>query len=111
MSPESKQLIAERMRQVQDAGKAEFDVQHFKKDGSLLPLHVNVKVIDWGKKKVIMSIATDLTQRKRAEAALTLSNRKLNLLSSITRHDINNQILALNGFLELLRKEISRSET
>ena len=48
----------------------------------------------------------DITERKRVENALNLSNKKLNLLSSITRHDINNQILVVNGFLALLHNEI-----
>ena len=37
-----------------------------------------------------------------AEEALRRANRKLNLLSSITRHDINNQTVALKGHLALL---------
>lgn len=51
-------------------------------------------------------ILEDITERKRAEDALRISNRKLNLLSSITRHDINNQLLIVNGFLGLLHREI-----
>ncbi len=51
-------------------------------------------------------IASDITGRKQAEEALQQANKKLNLLSSITRHDINNQLLALNGFLELLHEKI-----
>ncbi|MEI6293976.1 MAG: PAS domain S-box protein, partial [Methanomicrobiales archaeon] len=47
----------------------------------------------------------DITERKRDEHALQKANKKLNLLSSITRHDINNQLLALNGFLQLLQKK------
>jgi DNA-binding response OmpR family regulator len=45
-------------------------------------------------------------ERKRVEKALDEANKKLNLLSGITRHDINNQLLALNGFVELLHSEI-----
>jgi K+-sensing histidine kinase KdpD len=37
------------------------------------------------------------------EAAFRVTNRKLNLLSSITRHDINNQLMALEGQLALLK--------
>ena len=46
------------------------------------------------------------TERRRMEKALNEANKKLNLLSSITRHDINNQLMALNGFVELLHNEI-----
>jgi signal transduction histidine kinase len=43
----------------------------------------------------------DITDRKAAENALHLANKKLQLLSSITRHDILNQLMALRGYLEL----------
>jgi two-component system, sensor histidine kinase and response regulator len=45
-------------------------------------------------------------ERRRMEKALDEANKKLSLLSSITRHDINNQLLTLNGFVELLHSEI-----
>ncbi len=48
---------------------------------------------------------SDITGRKRAEEALVQANKKLTLLSGITRHDINNQLLALNGFLGILQSE------
>jgi len=47
------------------------------------------------------SMFTDITERKRAEEALRQVYKKLNLLASITRHDILNQLLALDGYLEL----------
>ena len=37
--------------------------------------------------------------------ALTTANRKLNLLSQITRHDIVNRISVCLGFIELAREE------
>jgi PAS domain S-box-containing protein len=45
--------------------------------------------------------ARDVTGRKRAEEALRQANKKLTLLSSITRHDINNQLMVLQGYLAL----------
>ena len=47
-------------------------------------------------------VLRDITDRKRAETALKDANRKLNLLSSITRHDINNQLTIFSGYLSLL---------
>jgi len=49
----------------------------------------------------------DITDRKQAEEALRLAHHKISLLGSITRHDIQNQLAALNGFLELVQEEIS----
>jgi signal transduction histidine kinase len=37
----------------------------------------------------------------RSKKALTIANRKLNLLSGITRHDVLNQLMGLRGFVEL----------
>jgi PAS domain S-box-containing protein len=50
-------------------------------------------------------ICHDVTGRKKAEEVLRQANKKLNLLSVITRHDINNQLLTLDGFISILRKK------
>jgi signal transduction histidine kinase len=42
-----------------------------------------------------------------SQSAYEIANKKLNLLSSITRHDIKNQVTGLLGFLELSREKIT----
>jgi len=42
-----------------------------------------------------------------SQQAYEIANRKLNLLSSITRHDIFNQLTVLLGYLELSKEKIS----
>ncbi|MEI6841826.1 MAG: ATP-binding protein, partial [Methanomicrobiales archaeon] len=65
-------------------------------------------------------LLTDITEHNQLElemqyheqelrqfsTALSIANKKLTLLSGITRHDINNQLLVLNGFLSLLHKKV-----
>ena len=67
----------------------------------------------------IEGVVEDITERKMLEmetnyhtaelsryaSSLTQANKKLNLLSSITRHDILNQLTALVGYLELMGEE------
>ena len=53
----------------------------------------------------VLILSHDITERKNIEVALHLANHKLTLLSSITRHDINNQLVALSGYLALLERE------
>ena len=60
-------------------------------------------------KSATLTVLTDITERKRAEEALRQANKNLNLLSGITRHDINNQLMALNGFVDALTHENTRS--
>ena len=40
---------------------------------------------------------------KKVSSSLAAANKKLNLLSSITRHDINNQLTVLQGYLTILK--------
>ena len=49
----------------------------------------------------------DITERRNALMALKTANRKLNLLSDVTRHDINNQLTVLLGFLHLVKEGTS----
>ena len=65
------------MQQISDTGEANFDVKHFRKDGSSFPLHVDAKIVDWGGRKVLLSIATDLTERKRVEEIILMSEARL----------------------------------
>ena len=65
-----------------------------------------------GDKRIIQCNIRDITERKRAEDALALASRKLNLMSGITRHDILNQLTVLSGSLELaLGNGINREGT
>ncbi|MBN1432275.1 MAG: PAS domain S-box protein [Methanomicrobiaceae archaeon] len=51
-------------------------------------------------------ITRDITERKESENALRVANKKLSLLSQITRHDISNLITALSGNLDLLDEKL-----
>jgi len=66
----------------------------------LNPLHNSAGTITG-----IAGTTRDITDRKRAEEGLRLANRKLHLLTSITRHDISNQLTALQGYHALLEKK------
>jgi PAS domain S-box-containing protein len=52
-------------------------------------------------------IIHDITDLRQAEDALSIANKKLNLLSSITRHDIRNQLTALKTYLVLNEEAIN----
>lgn len=47
------------------------------------------------------SLAAENQERRRVEKALADANRKLQLMASITRHDLLNQLAALWGYLDL----------
>jgi len=47
---------------------------------------------------------------RQATDALQVANKKLNLLSSITRHDIRNQLMALKTYIELSGEFVDKPE-
>lgn len=80
---------------------SEYEVGFKRKDGH--PLQLIVRAIDtmYAGETVTLVILVDITDRKRADEALKMANRKLHLLSGITRHDIKNQLLILAGYIDL----------
>lgn len=56
------------------------------------------------------SVGRDITDIKQAENAILEANNKLNLLSSITRHDILNQLTALLMLEEFLKEDITEEQ-
>ena len=52
----------------------------------------------------------DISEPKRAEKALQIAAKKLNILSSITRHDILNQLMILGGYLVLSKDTVKDPE-
>jgi len=55
-------------------------------------------------------VAFDTTKRKNAEEALKRANRQLNLLGSITRHDLLNKITVILGNLKIAERKCSDTE-
>jgi signal transduction histidine kinase len=56
-------------------------------------------------------VLRDTNQKlEMSKTSFETANRKLNLLSSITRHDIRNQLTGLLGYLELIRRHVQDPE-
>jgi len=65
--PESEQLIATRMKQIAEKGEANFEAAHYRKDGAIIPLLAHVKQTQWAGLPALLSISSDITERKTAE--------------------------------------------
>jgi PAS domain S-box-containing protein len=69
-------------------------------------IHMNEK----GEVQGAEGIIRDISERKKTDDALKGALTKLNMLSSITRHDILNQIMGLRTYLELSREDLKGSK-
>ncbi|MCQ1538365.1 PAS domain S-box protein [Methanocalculus taiwanensis] len=62
-------------------------------------------ILDDGTLEGAIVVNRDVTEEKRSEEALRLSNKKIRLLAGITRHDVRNQMTAIEGYIELIRRK------
>lgn len=89
-----------------------YQTKRITKDGRILDISLTVSPIRDVEGVVVgaSSIARDITDAKRMEEGLFLANKKLNLLNSITRHDILNQLMGLRAYLELSKESAKEPE-
>jgi PAS domain S-box-containing protein len=80
------------------------ELEEYRKDGTTIWVSNAVKFVrdQEGHPTSIIVLARDITEKKLADDALREANRKLSLLSSITRYDILNQLHILSGSLSLM---------
>ena len=76
-------------------------------DGSSFWASMNVQRLynEKGEHNGTEGFIRDITDRKNDEEALREANKKLNILSSITRHDIINQLTLLRAYIDLIGTE------
>lgn len=69
--------------------------------GERIPVLKTVAPVSIGNRNVLIESFIDITDQKRSETAIREASRKLNLLNSITRHDIRNQLTIAQGYAQL----------
>ncbi|MDT8357892.1 MAG: PAS domain-containing sensor histidine kinase, partial [Methanomicrobiaceae archaeon] len=78
------------------------------KDGTWHWIHSRGRITDRdsnGRPLRMTGVQFDVTERRKNQQALEEANKKLRLLSSITRHDFLNQVTAILGYTELLEMD------
>ncbi|MDH7594425.1 MAG: PAS domain-containing sensor histidine kinase [Methanomicrobiales archaeon] len=95
----------ERQYRVEGLGPFHYEVRHIRADGEVISVEVRESIVEYHGKPAIMGTALDVTETRKNRNALKSANEKLNLLSSITRHDLLNQITAVMGFVDLATED------
>ena len=100
---ERQRFHAEDMEVIAKAGRSSYELPIVFADGLT---HMTLYSVDGfsladGRPGGLIGMLVDITDRKQMEEALRTANKKLHLLSEITRHDISNQLVALNGYIQL----------
>ncbi|MCX5912353.1 MAG: PAS domain S-box protein, partial [Deltaproteobacteria bacterium] len=104
--PDDRAMVVEnyQKRMRGEAVPARYAFRFQAKDGRAIWVEISAVLIDWEGRPATLNFLTDITERKLAEDALRQANAKLGILNTITRHDINNQMTVVKGFLELCKQ-------
>jgi PAS domain S-box-containing protein len=96
-APETAARIPAYIASLQQAEQVILEIVVTRRDGSTLPMELNSRVIEYAGGSAVLSIARDITERKRSEEALTRRAAQLALLS-----DVGRQIAAILGLEQVL---------
>ncbi len=99
--------VSEQLRTV---GRATFERVHVARDGHRIPVEISARRFELNGLPVILSIARDITARKRAEAALQQAlqrERELNMMKtqfvSMVSHEFRTPLTAIQSTSDLLK--------
>jgi len=85
----------------QDRWVENFEAAMMNVTGETFWAYLSAMPVELGGEQVAILAIHDISDHKMAEA-LKVANKKLNLLSGITRHDLLNKLTAINGYISLL---------
>ncbi len=88
VAPEFAEKIAGRTRNLEKDGVAIFESGDRRKDGSILPVEVSARIIDYKGQKTILSVVREISQRKMAEDLILATLEEKDMLL----HEIQNQV-------------------
>ncbi|WP_239451048.1 sensor histidine kinase [Methanosarcina horonobensis] len=77
--------VRENLKKIQREGSRVYEAGAVCKDGTVVPLEVSARIIDYEGKKTILSVARDITERKKAEAAQKLNEARLEALVKLNQ--------------------------
>ncbi len=89
------------MMELLTRGEARFETEKIKKDGAILPVEISARLAKLKNRNYVIAISRDISQRKREERALRISNQKLQLMNIVAWHDIQNKVTGLRGYVAL----------
>ncbi len=74
-SPESATLLPARVASIMEAGIALFEIDHLRRDGTLIPTEIVSRRIEFRGRPAILTVQRDVTERRQSEEALQKQTR------------------------------------
>lgn len=112
-SPDNGQFIKEKTKQLFENGEIFEETEHITKDGEKIPVEINARVIEYKGEKAVISVARDITERKKNENQI-IEDQKILKRQNEEYQALNEEYVAINEELkesnELLQKAKEKAE-
>jgi len=79
-SPEYASQVVPRLAELRQVGHAFFESAYVRRDGTIIPIELSTRIIEFKGKPTVLSIARDVTERKRMETALKESEERYRMM-------------------------------
>jgi PAS domain S-box-containing protein len=120
VDPKRSRPLASDRQILLEKGHLVVESAHLRKDGSLLPVEVHARTLGSGKRKLFLTVARDITERKRAEEEreallqdIKKSNQKLDEANKelqdfvyVASHDLREPLRKISSFGTLLQDSL-----
>ena len=119
VAPERVSGLNSDFREIVKKGQTVFESAHRRKDGSVMPVEVHGRAIELGKRKLLLTVIRDISERRRVEEERMQLEQKAQLASRLASvgelasgiaHEINNPLTGVIGYAQLLltRNDLSK---
>jgi two-component system CheB/CheR fusion protein len=88
-----------------DAQGITFETVHRRRDGSVFPVEVSSRGMDFTGERLLLSIVRDISDRKRAEEALREADHRKDEFLATLAHELRNPLAPIRNAVQILRKK------
>nr|AAU83023.1 hypothetical protein sensory transduction histidine kinase [uncultured archaeon GZfos26B2] len=91
--------------------EAVFEVNQWRKDGTLVPVEVSGKSFGIGDRKLFLAIARNITERKSAEEQIKRSLQEKEVMLREIHHRVKNNLQVVSSLLNMQARNVGDKET